>query len=542
MSSPMSKTIVGVAAMAVSMALGAMGCSKERATQSRVLAQPENPPEQAPDTIDRSPPSDASLAPPSDVVALGRWRLADPRELRRVVLPLSHILIRHAGAEPRQVAFSGGDLTSAPPPPPRSRAEAKKLAERVRKKASALPDEFAELAAKYSEDIGTGDVGGSFGNIIALQLMPWSQVLDAVSDLNEGGISRVVETQYGFHVFRLRPPSPEQTVSGARIVIGHEDAHWLSIQKCGDVPVRSRDEALRIALDIYQRLKREPHRFAEYARRYSEHCDSRQGGDFGTWSTHEPSPLPKEIEKLASLAVGEIAPPFDSIIGFEILERTPNRERTQYAMDPIRLPFDPSAPAGAPLSESAVRARAQTLAAMLSQDPTRFAELKAQTWAGAVETWTSGAGEPPLSEALDRLPIGAITGQPIRAGFTFTLARRIDPESLTPPPPTRFRLPTPAAPDFQYIVTHMQPEFFDAQLLAVARRDVQARKWSDSLAADFLTLHQRWASAEVSATNSRSQAFLHLQERLVALLGQASYAEYRRQLDQHFATLYLTPA
>jgi hypothetical protein len=478
---------------------------------------------------------------PSGPPPFGRWRLADPRELRHVVLGLSQILIRSSDVEPRAISFSLGHWTAAPPPPARSHEEARRLAEHIAYEARLRPQAFAELAAAHSEDISTREDGGSMGQLIANQLSPWSQVLDAVSELKPGEVSRVVETEYGFHIFLLRPPPAEERVSGARIVIGHVDAHWLRIQGCRDVPGRTREEASQLANDIFQRLRSEPQRFLELVDRYSEHCDAMQGGDFGSWSTREPGPIPKEVEKLAGLAVGEIAAPFDSFIGFQIVERTAERPRVRYAMDPIRLVFDPAAPAEATTSKASVLARAKALTRSLQQNPARFRELKQGLWNGGSETWLEGAGEPPMDRVLARLPIGGFTPEPILSGWTYTVARRIDPASV-PVHPTAFELPAPSAPNFAYIAERMNPPFFAAQLRTVVEKERDIQRLTEPLASELLKLHAGWEALEASGADDRRKAFDHLQERVRKLIGERGYEQYRRHLDEHFAMLYLTPA
>src|SRR5690606_19189652 len=125
------------------------------------------------------------------------------------------------------------------------------------------------------------------------------------------GVTRVVETEFGFHIFKQNPPPARATVTGAHIVIGYEEARWLQIQKCKDIPRRSRDEAIALAGAVFRRVQADPESFERLVTQYSEHCDALQAGDLGSWFTHEPSYIPREVQVLQGLALGEIAAPMD---------------------------------------------------------------------------------------------------------------------------------------------------------------------------------------------------------------------------------------
>jgi hypothetical protein len=474
-------------------------------------------------------------------VPYGRWRLADRTELRRVVLWLSHILIRHSDSSPRAISFSSGDWEAAPPPPVRHRKEALALAMQVATEAEAQPDKFAELAKRHSEDPSTREYGGSLGGISASQLEPWRAVLDAVAAASSSGVTGVVETDFGFHVFKRNPPPARVTVTGAHIVIGYEDARWLQIQKCKDIPRRSRDEALALAGDVFRRARNEPESFESLVKQYSEHCDALQAGDLGSWSTHEPSYIPMEVQVLQSLAVGEVAAPMDSTLGFQIIKRTPNRKRKQYAVDAIYLGFDPAAPEGEGMSRSSVRRIATDLAKELAAAPSRFTSAKNERWIGPVERYAEGRGFPLLNTALEQISFGQVTTTPIEWGLNYVIGQRIDPATLPPLPPVRFELPAPAAPDFEQLAAYMQVPFFAAQLELVAKLEREAQHLEGEVAAEFLRLHQNWAQHEALSRESRAKMFRSVQERLRKLLGPGSYETYVQRLNKHFEWLLLTP-
>jgi hypothetical protein len=475
-------------------------------------------------------------------VPFGRWRLADPRDLRHVVLWLSHVLIRHSESLPRAVSFSIGDWDAAPAPPARSRDEALAIALQIAAKAEAQPGEFTKLAQRHSDDASTREYGGSLGGIIASQLSAWPAVLDVIAAARPSGVTGVVETDFGFHVFKRNPEPDRGTVTGAHIVIGYEEARWLQSQKCKEIPRRSRDEALAIASDVFRRVLNEPQSFESLVKQYSESCDALQGGDLGSWYSHEPTYIPMEVQVLQGLAVGEVAAPLDSKLGFQIIKRTPNRKRKQYAVDAIYLGFDPARPEVERWSRASVHREATTLAQELALDPSRFASVKKERWLGPVERYAEGQGFPLLNAALAQTEFGQVTPHPIEWGVNYVIGKRIDPATLPPLPPIHFELPAPAAPNLDYFAAYMKVPFFAAQLKLVAERERDARELKGKAAAEFIRLHEAWAQYEVLSREERTEMFRKLQERVRKLLGTAPYATYVQHLNQHFESLLLTPS
>jgi peptidyl-prolyl cis-trans isomerase SurA len=99
---------------------------------------------------------------------------------------------------PEQVGVS--QIVVIPPPLEDAKNEAFDLANAIRDSIINHGKEFEEMARQYSED-GSSRRGG------LLPMMPMDDLVAnysaAASALDEGGISEVVETQFGFHVIRL---------------------------------------------------------------------------------------------------------------------------------------------------------------------------------------------------------------------------------------------------------------------------------------------------------------------------------------------------
>jgi parvulin-like peptidyl-prolyl isomerase len=369
----------------------------------------------------------------------GPWRAANRSELERVVLWPSHLLIRYAGVQDADdVSFAVAGFHSVPPPPTRTRAEALALARQLAAEARAEPVRFAALVREHSEDIVRREAGGSLGGIAAAQLATWPEVLDALSVLAPGEISEPVESWFGFHVLQRRSPPAPAIVTGRRIVIGH--AQSLATVAGHAVPTRSRDAALQLARSIYEGARAHPERFAALVEQHSEASDRVLGGDFGTWSNREPSPFPREVEVLDQLDIGEVCAPFDTPIGFEIVQRLPNRARPQYAIDGLRLRFDPKAPEADPHSRALVLEQARALNRSLLESPSLLPELQAQQ--SRVETqFEEGRGSPDVTAALASVDVGQFLPEPVRAPSHYVIGRRAPARPPVPPAEPVFDLP-----------------------------------------------------------------------------------------------------
>jgi hypothetical protein len=481
---------------------------------------------------------------------LGRWRLVTFEQLKSVVLPLSHLLIRHnrvgeQAISPNQVSFKFHEWRTEVPAATRSWEEARALAERLAEQAEQAPERFPELARQFSEDPVTRDRGGALGAMAASDLIFWPWVLDALAATKVGAVTRVLETEYGFHVLRREAPPKERTLSGAHIVIVHVDAPFVQLVAGGKVPTRPRAEAFALAQQVYELARTRPGDFERLVQEYSGHEDAERAGDFGTWSTWEPTPLSREVATLQELEVGQVAAPIDTLFGFQIILRTKNRPRPEYAMDEIQIEFDPLRPASDSASKASRLSLAQQTVRQLIEAPGRFAEMQAKYCCrDAVPVrWIDGRDTPAIATALAGLKPGQIALLPIESNLRYSIVKRLEPSSLRKPSATVFELPAPKDIRLEDMIIEQGSAFTATQLEAAISRTVSALQLGtevrDALEQQQQELSRRFKAAEtLEEALSAATAFGKSQK---AALKPAEYAQYQAFVREQFERAVLNP-
>lgn len=193
--------------------------------------------------------------------------------------------------------------------------------------------DFGEMAAKYSQDRGTNQRGGSLGYITHGRY-PYKFELASYS-IAPGEISEVVESPVGFHLIKPGNRRPAQgTVRASHILLMDQGL--------------DEEEALqkKIIVDsIYSILQQTPGRFEELAMKYSDDKGSaRQGGLLPWFGTGQMVP---EFEKVAfETPKGEISAPFRTAYGWHIVYKidekgVPSLEEIKHAeLNQISNPQD----------------------------------------------------------------------------------------------------------------------------------------------------------------------------------------------------------
>ncbi len=135
-------------------------------------------------SVPTSPPPQASASAPPTAAASAPKPPHDPP----TQVAAQHVLVPYKGAE------------KCPKGVTRSKAEAKKRAEEVSKKAREKGADFSALVAEYSEDPAAKERQGSLGKFTREKMAkPFS---DAAFALEIDAVSDPVETPFGFHVIK----------------------------------------------------------------------------------------------------------------------------------------------------------------------------------------------------------------------------------------------------------------------------------------------------------------------------------------------------
>lgn len=187
----------------------------------------------------------------------------------------------------------------------RDREEALALAQELRARLLAGED-FARLARRWSNDMGTSRQGGSLGAFGRGEMQRAFE--DAAFSLPVGALSEPVESPYGFHLIE-RLPLVEARL--AHLLVPYQG---LPRSKA----TRTREEALALVEGARARvLAGEP--FSALAIELSESATGPWGGELGWLQKGVLSP--KMDAAAFALAPGQLSPVLESSLGFHLFYR-----------------------------------------------------------------------------------------------------------------------------------------------------------------------------------------------------------------------------
>lgn len=416
----------GAQLVAVVLAGGALGAC------SRPADRP------APPTVDTAPKAgaEARAEAPIGYPRGAYWR--EPERLARVVVKASHVLISYASDRPART-----QLWMPVRPTARTRAEALALARDLHERATAAPELFDELARQHSDDEASGPQGGGLGVFRAMRLSP--PLVDAVAATEPGQISRVVESELGFHIIKREvAPAEPAMLSARRVLIGHRAARPEGMRPGRGE--RERAEARQLAEALHERAGRDPAEFDAIVREHSDGLDAGGGGDWGEWSTHEAGAEPLALDVLARTPPGSLTPVVDTRWGFQIFLRTEPEPRERLAASTLVVSHEGSARFAlarpAPRPDEEARRLAGELLGRARREPGSFEALRAEhcdAWLcrGAPAPWTRGRMMPEVERAVLALRPGEFAPAPVETLLGYVLVRREDPALVAPPDPGR---------------------------------------------------------------------------------------------------------
>jgi peptidyl-prolyl cis-trans isomerase SurA len=173
--------------------------------------------------------------------------------------------------------------------------------------------DFAELAARYSQDRSSRGRGGSMG-YISQGKFPYSFEKAAFA-LQPGEVSEVVESPVGYHLIKSgnqRPARGQVRVS-----------HILVLDQEG-TPEQAAERKARID-SIYNVVKANPSKFEEMAMRYSDDKNSARQGGLLQWFGS--GVMVEEFDSVAfALPVGQISEPVRTAYGWHILNKIDRKD------------------------------------------------------------------------------------------------------------------------------------------------------------------------------------------------------------------------
>ena len=221
----------------------------------------------------------ASNAAPREVALYHQRYLAGESDM----LSLSHILIE-------------------PKPSDERLEEARKKAETLLGRIRAGED-FADLAREYSEDPGSGSLGGDLGYFSRGTMVPEFEV--AAFAQQPGQVSDVVQSAFGFHIIRTEDITGDQV--RARHILIRLQADQADV-----------DAAQQEALNLYKRIQAGED-FADLARAHSQYeMTAQRGGQMGVFPKDE---LPPDFaEAVRTLKPGEVTLPIHTEYGWNLVK------------------------------------------------------------------------------------------------------------------------------------------------------------------------------------------------------------------------------
>lgn len=466
---------------------------------------------------DAGPTSSAHI-PDEEPYPPGPW-WRDAEAINRVVFSAAHILISHAGAR-----FDSGPYWVPAHPNLRTAQAAMARCSELSALARRSPDQFASLAARFSDDAATAPFGGALGVARGNTLPP--ELIDALGRLKPSEVSLPVRSDLGCHVVRSLELPEKQQLSARHVLIAHRD-----VPAASEIAVRrSRDEALALARDLHHQLSEHPERFDGMAAELSDAADAERNGDLGTWSTYEAGASSLLLHAISLAKVGEIAPLVEDHAGFHIALRTEPLPRPQYEAAFIAVAHGQAQHAAI---DQPVRSaeEALQLAAAVAQKwrthPDDYAALRAQhcdAWLCALSElqWQNGRVPPPFSLSDPIGPIvrelaeGQVALQPVAIPNAAVVVMR--------------RAPKNAAHE-QVLLSLPRPRLELEDAFATA---------SNTELAVYLQAFELVAKAKLELSDSESErvgfVFASLRERLGPLTPQLRL-EAVRDADRQLATL-----
>ncbi|GAB6282333.1 MAG: peptidylprolyl isomerase [Ignavibacterium sp.] len=224
-------------------------------------------------------------------------------EMRKVEFRVSHIMFR-----PDSTGFEG----------------AKIRAENVMKKIR-NNENFEALAAQYSDDIYSKNIGGDIYYITAGMITP--DYDDAVYNTHVGEVyPQIVKTPWGYHIIKVTDKKERiPKIRASHIMIDFKNDQGES----DTISAKAKIDSIKMMLNNGED-------FAELAKKYSEDSGTaKNGGDLGFFSRRQMVP---EFDQTAfNLNVGEVSDIIKTQFGYHIIKVTDRQPYPSFAEEKDEL-------------------------------------------------------------------------------------------------------------------------------------------------------------------------------------------------------------
>ncbi|MCB5196713.1 peptidylprolyl isomerase [Deefgea salmonis] len=201
--------------------------------------------------------------------------------------------------------------------------QARRLRIQAAKKELETGAAFASVAASYSADQNANS-GGALGWRPAGSLPPaFTSLLD---QLNPGGITDIVRSPAGFHLFKLLDKRSQQE----QVVVDQSHVRHILIRSNEITSTTDAQQKLR---QIRGRIEH-GEKFEDLAKAFSDDASAPKGGDLGWLNPGET--VPEFENAMNALKLGEVSQPIQTPFGFHLI-RVDERRKQDVTLERARF-------------------------------------------------------------------------------------------------------------------------------------------------------------------------------------------------------------
>lgn len=242
------------------------------------------------------------------LTSMGEGQVANPVHTEFGYYVIQRVVLEEYSTAHILVVYKGAKL--APPGLKRTMEEARQKAEKVAEKAHKPENSFALLASRYS-DSPSKLRGGVIAPIRPGHLLEgFDPYLEAVKQLKPNGVSRVVETPYGFHVIKRLQL---QKMLVRHILLAYTGSAAEPKER------RIKADARALAYKLRSEAKAAGADFAALARKHSDGPSAERGGLLKPFARGVMAP---RFEQYAfALKPGAVSDVVETKFGFHVIKR-----------------------------------------------------------------------------------------------------------------------------------------------------------------------------------------------------------------------------